>query len=75
MTGKAQQAWQLYEALETSEESYSVLQLIANDCYTMGAFYYAAKVRHGAVSALKPAIEPSSTAAEACYKASEGHVT
>lgn len=45
MNGKARLAWELYLRLETaSDESYSLLQLIAADCYKMGAFFYAAKV-------------------------------
>ncbi|WIA41956.1 hypothetical protein OEZ86_009260 [Tetradesmus obliquus] len=50
MSGKAAAAWQLYQtAQETGspaaagEEGYALLQLIANDCYKMGAFYYAIK--------------------------------
>ncbi len=43
MNGKARLAWELYLKMETSGESFSLLQLIANDCYKMGHFYYAAK--------------------------------
>lgn len=43
MNGKASLAWELYLRMETSDDSYHLVQLIANDCYRMGAFYYAAK--------------------------------
>ncbi|XP_075038989.1 intraflagellar transport protein 56 isoform X2 [Mixophyes fleayi] len=43
MNKKPRMAWELYLKMETSGESFSLLQLIANDCYKMGQFYYAAK--------------------------------
>lgn len=43
MNGKSRLAWELYLGLETNDESYQLLQLIANDCYKMGAFYFACK--------------------------------
>eukprot|EP00899_Mesostigma_viride_P026591 jgi/Mesvir1/7116/Mv09220-RA.1 len=43
MNGKPRLAWELYLRMETSDESFSLLQLIASDCYKMGSFFYAAK--------------------------------
>jgi len=33
MNRKPRQAWELYLKMETSSESFSLLQVIANDCY------------------------------------------
>lgn len=43
MNRKARQAWELYLNLDASPDSLVLLQLIANDCYRTGAFYWAAK--------------------------------
>jgi intraflagellar transport protein 56 len=43
MNGKVKNAWEIYLSSETSADSYNILQLIANDCYKMGHFYYAVK--------------------------------
>lgn len=43
MNGKPGKAWKIYIEMETSADSFTLLQLIANDCYQMGHFYYSAK--------------------------------
>ena len=43
MNIKPRQAWELYLQMETSADSFNLLQLIANDCYKLGQFIYAAK--------------------------------
>ncbi|CAD8102938.1 unnamed protein product [Paramecium sonneborni] len=43
MNGKPKEAWELYLNMDPSSESFQILQLIANDCYKMGHFYYAAR--------------------------------
>ncbi|NWV44113.1 IFT56 protein, partial [Grantiella picta] len=43
MNKKPQLAWKLYLKMETSGDSFNLLQLIANDCYKVGQFYYSAK--------------------------------
>lgn len=43
MNGEPSLAWETYVTMETSNESFNLLHLIANDCYKMGHFYYACK--------------------------------
>ncbi|XP_011499465.1 PREDICTED: intraflagellar transport protein 56 [Ceratosolen solmsi marchali] len=43
MNKKGQLAWELYLKMEPSSESFGLLQLIANSCYVVGEFWYAAK--------------------------------
>ncbi|XP_034044353.1 intraflagellar transport protein 56 [Thalassophryne amazonica] len=43
MNQKGRLAWELCQKMDTSAESFSLLHLIANDCYKMGQFCYAAK--------------------------------
>lgn len=56
MNRKPRLAWELYLKMETSGESFSLLQLIANDCYKMGQFFYAAKA-FDVIERLDPSIE------------------
>jgi len=43
MSKKPRLAWELYLKMETSSESFNLLQLIANDCYKTENYYYAMK--------------------------------
>jgi len=43
MGGEPQYAWELYVRMETSNDSFNLLHVIANDCYKMGFFYYSCK--------------------------------
>ena len=43
MNNKPELAWELYLKMETSIDAMNLLQLIANDCYKIGSYYYAAK--------------------------------
>eukprot|EP00592_Proboscia_alata_P003094 CAMPEP_0194371002 /NCGR_PEP_ID=MMETSP0174-20130528/19344_1 /TAXON_ID=216777 /ORGANISM="Proboscia alata, Strain PI-D3" /LENGTH=565 /DNA_ID=CAMNT_0039148781 /DNA_START=107 /DNA_END=1804 /DNA_ORIENTATION=+ len=43
MNGTPEKAWELYLGTKNVDESYQLLDLIANDCYQMGHFLHAAK--------------------------------
>lgn len=43
MCGEPTTAWETYLRMETSNDSFNLLHLIANDCYKMGHFYYSCK--------------------------------
>jgi intraflagellar transport protein 56 len=43
MNKKARLAWDIYLKMETSTESFGLLQLIANDCYKTEQYFFAAK--------------------------------
>ena len=43
MNKNPRSAWELYLKLDDSQDSFNLLQLIANDCYKMGLFVFAAK--------------------------------
>eukprot|EP01029_Cantina_marsupialis_P029588 TRINITY_DN781879_c0_g1_i1.p1 TRINITY_DN781879_c0_g1~~TRINITY_DN781879_c0_g1_i1.p1 ORF type:complete len:567 (-),score=129.66 TRINITY_DN781879_c0_g1_i1:163-1803(-) len=43
MNKKPRQAWDMYIKMQASNERFNLLQLIANDCYKMGSFYFSAK--------------------------------
>lgn len=41
--GKPRLAWELYASMEPNDESFALLRLIADECYRVGAFYYACR--------------------------------
>jgi len=43
MNNEPSMAWESYVRMDTSNESFNLLHLIANDCYKMGHFYFACK--------------------------------
>jgi intraflagellar transport protein 56 len=43
MDNEPARAWETYARMDTSNESFNLLHLVANDCYKMGHFYYACK--------------------------------
>jgi len=43
MCGEPMMAWEAYLRMETSNDSFNLLHLIANDCYKMGHFYHSCK--------------------------------
>ena len=40
---KPRLAWELYASMEPNDESFALLRLIADECYRVGAFYYACR--------------------------------
>eukprot|EP00201_Polytomella_parva_P024112 CAMPEP_0175040624 /NCGR_PEP_ID=MMETSP0052_2-20121109/1383_1 /TAXON_ID=51329 ORGANISM="Polytomella parva, Strain SAG 63-3" /NCGR_SAMPLE_ID=MMETSP0052_2 /ASSEMBLY_ACC=CAM_ASM_000194 /LENGTH=582 /DNA_ID=CAMNT_0016302889 /DNA_START=6 /DNA_END=1754 /DNA_ORIENTATION=+ len=65
MSGHPRQAWELYSRLGSTRETYQLLQIIANDCYKTGAFYYSAKA-FDILERLDPAPEFSEGKKGAC---------
>jgi len=43
MNGKPNQAWENYLKTDSSQGTFTILSMIANDCYRTGQFYYSAK--------------------------------
>ena len=56
MNHKPQLAWELYLKMETSADSFHLLQLIANECYKLGQFIFAAKAFND-MEKLDPSLE------------------
>ena len=52
MNRKARLAWELYLKMETSGESFSLLQLIANDCYKVSYNLYSKNNRGGVMAVI-----------------------
>jgi intraflagellar transport protein 56 len=43
MNGKPKAAWDVYLSMESTADSFNILEIIGNDCYQMGQFFYALK--------------------------------
>uniref|UniRef100_A0A0G4GS65 Intraflagellar transport protein 56 n=2 Tax=Chromera velia TaxID=505693 RepID=A0A0G4GS65_9ALVE len=43
MSNDPASAWEMYSQMEVNGDSFNILQLIANDCYRMGQFYWACR--------------------------------
>lgn len=41
--GKPRVAWEMYLRMESTHESFVMLQILANDCYRAGHFFYSLK--------------------------------